>query len=239
MAPKGSHTKTTDPPSDTLAVNGVTTPPDASAVNQSNGNTTGEVTLADNGNVASNGQVADNGVSAGSSGLSVADKAVIVDEDGFIDNSDDEMELDLALEAESRLRTAIVLLIPFALKKEFACIVDTVRMLIKHGWNAELSAEASTTSTKFQELPTIYITKERYSGLQISFLNESDAETVKRKDVLYKQLKGNLVKLHWQHTEDAAYGREKALNPSAIEVVIKGVSAIVELYILTRRLSVY
>ncbi|CAI5990387.1 unnamed protein product [Closterium sp. NIES-65] len=62
---------------------------------------------------------------------------------------------------------------------------------------------------------------------------------VKRKDVMYQRLIGDLVTLHWQHTEDVAYAREKAFHPEAIEVIIKGVSTTVELDMITRRMSTY
>ncbi|CAI7818907.1 unnamed protein product [Closterium sp. NIES-53] len=158
---------------------------------------------------------------AGGSGLTVADKVAdnadkgkaasvdpSIDDDGFIDDSDDDMEMDLSLEAECRLRTAIILLIPFALHKEISGIIFAIRMLIKRGWNAELSTEASTPSTKFQGLPAAYFAKEHFCRLQVSFVLESDADVVKRKDVMYQRLKGDLVTLHWQHTEDAAVKKQ-------------------------------
>ncbi|CAI5487562.1 unnamed protein product [Closterium sp. Naga37s-1] len=181
-----------------------------------------------------------NNLAAGSSGLSVEEKAV--DDDGFIDDdSDVEMEIDLEKESALKLRSALILLFPVNLvaAKEVASIIDVVSMLIKCGWNAELSAEAQTT-TKFQELLPAYVVKVRFGRLLVSFTLHEDAETVKRKEVLYQRINvGQLVKLHWQHTENPAYLREKALNPHALEIIFRGVSALVELDRLADRLVVY
>ncbi|CAI5536586.1 unnamed protein product [Closterium sp. Naga37s-1] len=134
---------------------------------------------------------------AGSSGLTVNDKAndtqsPIIDNDGFIeDDSDEEMEVDLDLEATIQLRTTLILLFPINLvvAKETASIIDAVKMLIKRGWNAELSAEAQT-STKFQVLSPDYVAKTRFGRLLVSFTLQSDAETVKTKEVLYQRING-------------------------------------------------
>ncbi|CAI5501187.1 unnamed protein product [Closterium sp. Naga37s-1] len=180
-----------------------------------------------------------NNTTAGSSGLSVEEKAV--DADGFIeDDSDVEMEIDLDKESAHKLRSTLIMLFPVNLvvAKEVASIIDAVSMLIKRGWNGELSAEAQTT-TKFQELLPAYVAKVRFGRLLVSFTLQEDAETVKRKEVLYQRINdGELVKLHWQHTENPAYMREKALNPHALEVIFRGVSALEELDRLADRLSV-
>ncbi|CAI7776726.1 unnamed protein product [Closterium sp. NIES-53] len=51
-----------------------------------------------------------------------------------------------------------------------------------------------------------------------------------KKEVVYQPLTnmGQLVTLHWLHAEDLSYTREKAMNPLAIEVMIRDVSAAVE-----------
>ncbi|CAI7879593.1 unnamed protein product [Closterium sp. NIES-54] len=70
----------------------------------------------------------------------------------------------------------------------------------------------------------------RYCRLQVSFVKESDALLVQKKEVVYQPLTnmGQLVTLHWLHAEDLSYTREKAMNPLAIEVMIRDVSAAVE-----------
>ncbi|CAI5975630.1 unnamed protein product [Closterium sp. NIES-65] len=103
---------------------------------------------------------------------------------------------------------------------------------------SQLSADVVKT-TKFQELQTAYIAKMRYCRLQVSFTLESDAARVRQKEVIYQSLKGQLVTLHWQHTDDPVFTREKAMNPHAIEFMIKGVSAAVDLILIHDRLASY
>ncbi|CAI5965640.1 unnamed protein product [Closterium sp. NIES-64] len=131
----------------------------------------------------------------GGSGLS-ADKAAMTAYGDSDEDSDDEMLIDLDKEAESRLRSVVILLIPMMLEKEIS---------------------------------------------SVSFIKESDALWVQKKDVVYQPLTnmGQLVTLHWLHAEDLSYAREKAMNPLAIEVMIRGVSAAVELDLLHDRLATY
>ncbi|CAI7879940.1 unnamed protein product, partial [Closterium sp. NIES-54] len=184
---------------------------------------------------------------AGSSGLSDKEKADTAthgqepDEDGFIDDdSDGELELDLEKESTIRLRTTIILLLPMKIAGEIASVIDAVTMLIKRGWSADLSVEARTT-TKFQGQLPAYVAKVRYGRVMVSFTLEEDAEKVKRKEVVYQSLslKGELVPLYWQDTENSACKKEKALHPHAIEETIRGVSAEVELKMIMDRLMVY
>ncbi|CAI7803852.1 unnamed protein product [Closterium sp. NIES-54] len=75
----------------------------------------------------------------------------------------------------------------------------------------------------------------------LSFAVESDADWVRKKEVIYQPLKnqGQLITLHWQHIKDSAFAREKALNPHAIEFSIMGVSAAVELILIHDRPATY
>ncbi|CAI5967988.1 unnamed protein product [Closterium sp. NIES-65] len=157
----------------------------------------------------------------GGSGLSVAEKAAMA-EDGCMDeDSDDEMLIDLDKEAASRLHSVIILLIPMMLEKEVSSVIETVKALIKRGWYTDLFDGAAAT-TKFQELLPAYVAKTRFCRLQVSFVKESDALWVQKKEVVYQPLAnmGQLVTLHWLHAEDLSYAREKAMNPLAIEVMI-------------------
>ncbi|CAI5522825.1 unnamed protein product [Closterium sp. Naga37s-1] len=180
---------------------------------------------------------------AGGSGLTMAERQSVqahgsVEEILLEDDSDDEMEVDHDKEAAMNFRTTVILLLPFVLAQEVACVMDTVKMLMKRGWNAELSLHAWST-TKFQELQALYIAKVRYCRLQLSFLLERDAEICTSKEVVYQRLNGKLVKLHWQHTDNAAFVRERSLRPAALEVIFRDVSATVEIGMLTDRLSTY
>ncbi|CAI5493877.1 unnamed protein product [Closterium sp. Naga37s-1] len=185
---------------------------------------------------------------ASGSGLSAQEKAstkaiasgsVLTDEDGFLDDDfDDDMVVDLDKEASTMLRSTAILLIPFVLAQEISCIIDAVKMLMKRGWYSELSQNVLQT-VKFQVLQPAYIAKVRYCRLQASFILESDAVWVAKKEVVYQALNGKLHKLHWQRLEDAVFNREKSLNPHAIEVILKGVSASVELSMIHDWLALY
>ncbi|CAI5974965.1 unnamed protein product [Closterium sp. NIES-65] len=109
---------------------------------------------------------------------------------------------------------------------------------MKRGWNAELSAHVLLTA-KFQVLNPIYIAKVLYCRLQISFSLDDDAECVRSKEVVYQRLNGSLVKLHWLFTDNKEFLREKALYPQAIEVVLKDVSATIEIDLLIERFVTY
>ncbi|CAI7812957.1 unnamed protein product [Closterium sp. NIES-53] len=233
--PKGQRSRHA---ADTLASNGVTGPP---AVDQQLGsvNVDNEATK-DNISTVTDKLNGVNVSKPGGSGLSVADKAAM-DEDGYLDkDSDDEMLIDLDKEAASLLRSVVILLIPMMLEKEVSCVIETVKALIKRGWYTDLSDEPAPT-TKFQELLPAYVAKTRYCRLQVSFLNESDALWVQKKEAVYQPLAnmGQLVTLHWLHAEDLSYAREKAMNPLAIEVMISGASAAIELDLLHDRLATY
>ncbi|CAI5534636.1 unnamed protein product [Closterium sp. Naga37s-1] len=189
--PKGSRSKA---PVDVSTANaGVPPAPDAPLQSESVQTTGGKEFGA-----------ADNDAVAGGSGLSVAENAKLPVHGGadeiLLDDedSDDEMLVDLEKETESRLRTTVILLIPFSLNTEIV-------------------------------LQPAYIAKTRYCRLQLSFTLPDDAAKVTRKEVVYQRLNGHLVKLYWQHTEHAGFAREKACNPQAVEVVLKGVSASVDL----------
>ncbi|CAI5461394.1 unnamed protein product [Closterium sp. Yama58-4] len=121
--PKGSRSKTTtDPPAPPVDT-GVNSPDDpALSPNKEDSNAAVNVPASAGG---SGLRVADKAADNATKGKAVVDDSPF-DDDGFIEDSDDEMEMDLSLEAECRLRTAIILLIPFALHKEISGIIIAV-----------------------------------------------------------------------------------------------------------------
>ncbi|CAI7856836.1 unnamed protein product [Closterium sp. NIES-54] len=229
--PKGLHKAVTDPPAAPPAVD-----TDKPAKDQTLGDSHGN---NDNESLTTSSDDAD----AGGSGQTMAERQSVrthgsVEEVLLEDDSDDEMEVDHEKEAAMHFRTTVILLLPFVLAQEVVCVMDSVKMLMKRGWNVELSAQAWST-TKFHELQALYIVKIRYCRLQLSFLLERDAEICTSKEVVYQRLNGKLVKLHWQHSDNVAFVRERSLNPTALEVITHSVSATMEIGMLTDRLSTY
>ncbi|CAI7789928.1 unnamed protein product [Closterium sp. NIES-54] len=150
---------------------------------------------------------------AGSSGLSVAEKASLLTSD-LLDDDPDELELDVKQEVLSRLRFTAILL--------------------------DISPESSATASVQTLLPA-FVAKTKFCRLQISLLHEADINIVLQKEVDYRKTNGsgNTVKCYWQHTEDSGFLREKSLNPLAIEAVLKNVPANISPDLLKDLLSRY
>ncbi|CAI5960168.1 unnamed protein product [Closterium sp. NIES-64] len=167
---------------------------------------------------------------AGSSGLTVEEKSqlhqsVVVDEEEFLeDDSDEELDIDIAKEDAFRLRFTVILLIPMVLSQEIKAIISAVRLLMSKVWCSSLTANAGIT-TNIQEMTSGYVAKTRFCRLQISFLDERDAHHIKSHVFEYQKPHGPAIKCIWQHTEDSSYLKEKAAHPLAIEVLFRRVPA--------------
>ncbi|CAI5480253.1 unnamed protein product [Closterium sp. Yama58-4] len=128
--PKGPRTKTADNAA----------APTLPAVNQQ------ESVTGDNATSGVNNVMADSAAHkvsdpAGTSHDQAASSALLTDADGFIDEgSDYELELDLSTEVAVTLRSTAVLLIPFILHLEIACVLDALKMLIKRAASLKASA---------------------------------------------------------------------------------------------------
>ncbi|CAI5523200.1 unnamed protein product [Closterium sp. Naga37s-1] len=160
---------------------------------------------------------------AGSSGLSVADKAgpsKQQDDDFLDDESDDELDLDFSCDLLTRIRYTAILLVPFFLQGELGAVITPVRMLLKRVWAPSLSPGA-VDGAKVQTLQPAFVARTKYCRLQLSLLQEEDIEKVCQKTVEY-QRSGNSKKitLFWQFTEDAEFLKEKSANPHAIELEV-------------------
>ncbi|CAI5523817.1 unnamed protein product [Closterium sp. Naga37s-1] len=167
---------------------------------------------------------------AGCSGLTVEEKASMQQvtggsDEGFLeDDSDEELDIDIAKEAAFRLRFIAILLIPMALSQDVKAIIAALRVLMKKVWSSSLTENAGVTAN-IQEMSPGYVAKTRFCRLQISFLDERDAHHIKFHTFEYQKTNGPSVKCLWQHTEDSSYLREKSSNPLAIEVLFKRVPA--------------
>ncbi|CAI5485743.1 unnamed protein product [Closterium sp. Naga37s-1] len=167
---------------------------------------------------------------AGSSGLSVQDKmqssqpATMAEQQFLEDDSDEELDIDIAKDDAFRLRYTAILLIPMVLSQEIIAIIAAVRLLMQKVWCSSLTPNAGVTEN-IQEMTPGFVAKTRFCRLQISFLDERDAHHIKSHVFEYQKTNSLSIKCIWQHTEDPSYLKEKAAHPLAIEVLFKRVPA--------------
>ncbi|CAI5506653.1 unnamed protein product [Closterium sp. Naga37s-1] len=153
------------------------------------------------------------------------DEPVMEDEDeGYLSDDPDEGADPESLSiVASKLKHTLTLLVPFRHESEVPRTADSVAAHLDH-WKDDISKEAQTT-TKFQKLTPMYLSKTHFGRLQVVFTSEDDAYYVRQRKVEHVTLKGETLELRWQFPEDATYIQLQALHPQAIEVVLKGVSA--------------
>ncbi|CAI5460946.1 unnamed protein product [Closterium sp. Yama58-4] len=155
-------------------------------------------------------------------------KAVVdAEEDaGYLSDDPDECQDPVALnEIASQAGFAITLLILFACHKEVPRTIDTVKNLLDV-WKDHLSENAHVT-TKCHQLPSTYLSKTHFGRLQVVFQYAADANFVWCRKVDHMTMNDKKLTLGWQHPENAAYLKECAAHPEAIEVLLKGVRAVI------------
>ncbi|CAI5973651.1 unnamed protein product [Closterium sp. NIES-65] len=126
---------------------------------------------------------------AGSSGLSVADKASSPkqQDDDFLDEeSDDELDLDFSGDLLTRICYTGILPVPIFLQGEMGAVITSVRTLLKKVWAPTLSPGAAV-GAKVQTLQPAFVAKTKYCRLQMSLLQEEDIEKVRQKTVEYQR----------------------------------------------------
>ncbi|CAI5505855.1 unnamed protein product [Closterium sp. Naga37s-1] len=147
-------------------------------------------------------------------------------EDGYLSDDPDECQDPETLnEIAAQVGFAITPLILFAWSKEVPCTINTVRHLLLL-WGKHLSENVRDT-TKFQQLPATYLSKKHFGRMQVVFLQAVDANFVWSREVEHYTMNDKKLTLGWQHPENTAYLKERALHPEAIEVLLKGVPALI------------
>ncbi|CAI7888448.1 unnamed protein product [Closterium sp. NIES-54] len=146
------------------------------------------------------------------------------DDDGYLsDDSDEHLEPDLLNSIIALKRFSLTLLVPFLRKAEAKRATVTMAALLDD-WKEELSPDVLQTTT-YQELTTTYFSGTRYGRLQVTFKHVRDTNFVCSQIISHECVNGDIIDLTWQHPEDARFLRERILNPTAKEVVVKGVLA--------------
>ncbi|CAI5472702.1 unnamed protein product [Closterium sp. Yama58-4] len=153
-----------------------------------------------------------------------SDQAPDDDGDGYLsDDSDEHLEPASLGSIIALKRFSLTLLVPFNRKPEVKRTAVTVAALLDD-WKDQLSPDVLQTTT-YQELTTTYFSGTRYGRLQVTFNHVRDANFVWGQVIRHECANGDIVDFTWQHPEDARFLRERLLNPTAKEVVVKGVPA--------------
>ncbi|CAI5982835.1 unnamed protein product [Closterium sp. NIES-64] len=146
------------------------------------------------------------------------------EDDGLIAyDSDEEVEDASKGVIASRSRYPITLLIPEEFLPEVPRTQATIKGLVGI-WKDELSDGAQATTT-YQQLSSVFLYKNYYGRMQVTFDKASDANFVWRNQVEHKCKNGTYVAFDWQYPEDPAFARQKATNPAVIELYFKDVPA--------------
>ncbi|CAI6003880.1 unnamed protein product [Closterium sp. NIES-64] len=153
-----------------------------------------------------------------------SDQAPDDDGDGYLsDDSDEHLEPASLGSIIALKRFSLTLLVPFNRKPEVKRTAVTVAALLDD-WKDQLSPDVLQTTT-YQELTATYFPGTRYGRLQVTFNHVRDANFVWSQVIRHECANGDIVDFTWQHPKDARFLRERLLNPTAKEVVVKGVPA--------------
>ncbi|CAI5489107.1 unnamed protein product [Closterium sp. Naga37s-1] len=146
------------------------------------------------------------------------------DDNGYLsDDSDEHLEPDSLSSVIALKRFSLTLLVPISRKVEVKRAAITVAALLDDEKD-QLSPDALQTTT-YQELTATYFSGTRYGRLQVTFNRVRDANYIWNQIIKHECVNGDIIDLTWQHPEDARFLRERVLNPSAKEVVVKGLPA--------------
>ncbi|CAI5533905.1 unnamed protein product [Closterium sp. Naga37s-1] len=148
------------------------------------------------------------------------------EDDGYLsDDPEERYDAQAKSEVAQRVRFAIVLLIPTAFKSETTRVQATLRALF-NVWKKDLNMEIQA-ATKFQELPAVFLNKKQYWRLQVTFDRARDANFVWKHGIVHTCVDGKRINLDWQHPADPAYVKARAADPLLVEVLFKGVDAVI------------
>ncbi|CAI5537702.1 unnamed protein product [Closterium sp. Naga37s-1] len=159
------------------------------------------------------------------------------EDDGYLsDDSDEHLEPD-SLNCVIALKSfSLTLLVPILRKVEVTRAAVTVAALLED-WKESLTSDVLLTTT-YQELTAKYFFGARFGRLQVTFNHVRDANFVWNQVIRHECVNRDYIDLTWQHPVDARFLRERVLNPTAKEVVVKGVPAEITAELIRRLLVV-
>ncbi|CAI5508910.1 unnamed protein product [Closterium sp. Naga37s-1] len=159
------------------------------------------------------------------------------EDDGYLsDDSDEHLEPDSLNSVIALKRFSLTLLVPILRKAEVTRVAVTVAALMDE-WKENLSSEVLQTTT-YQELQATYFSGTRYGRLQVTFNHVRDANFVWNQVIRHECVNGDFIDLTWMHPEDVRFLRERVLNPTAKEIVVKSVPADITAELIRRLLVV-
>ncbi|CAI5943122.1 unnamed protein product [Closterium sp. NIES-64] len=166
-----------------------------------------------------------------------AETSAVDDDDGYLsDDSDDHLEPESLTSIIALKRFSLTLLVPIARKVEVNRAAVTVAAMLDE-WKELLTTDVLLTTT-YQGLTPMFLSAERYGRLQVTFNHVRDANFVWSQVIRHECINSDFIDLTWQHPEDARFLRERVLNPTAKEVIIKGVPAEISAELIRRLLVV-
>ncbi|CAI5502592.1 unnamed protein product [Closterium sp. Naga37s-1] len=159
------------------------------------------------------------------------------DDDGYLsDDSDEHLEPDSLNSIIALKHFSLTLLVPISRKVEVKRAALTVAAMLDE-WKELLTSDALLTTT-YQDLSPMFLSGERYGRLQVTFNHVRDANFVWSQVIRHECVNGDFIDLTWQHPEDARFLRERVLNPTAKEIIVKGVPAEISAELIRRLLVV-
>ncbi|CAI5955747.1 unnamed protein product [Closterium sp. NIES-65] len=148
------------------------------------------------------------------------------DDGGYLSDDPDECQDPVVLnEIAAQAGVAITLLVPFAWSKEIPCIIVTVNHLLSL-WGKHMSGNVCKT-TRCQKLTPTFLSKQHFGRVEVVFLQEADAVFMRSREIEHYTTNDKKLVLGWQYPENKEYLRERAAHPEAIEVLLKGVPAVI------------
>ncbi|CAI5466175.1 unnamed protein product [Closterium sp. Yama58-4] len=146
------------------------------------------------------------------------------DGDGYLrDDSDEMFDPVVAADIASQTKVSLTLLVPVNRIAEVPRVKATIVALLDD-CKEHLSPDVLQTTTYLKLQPT-FLSRQRFGRLQVTFNSARDAEFVREQVIDHECVDDKFVKLTWQFPENARFLRERSINPSAVEVVLKSVPA--------------
>ncbi|CAI5507354.1 unnamed protein product [Closterium sp. Naga37s-1] len=157
------------------------------------------------------------------------------DDDGYLSDDPDECQDPVTLnEIAAQAGVAITLLVPFNWSKEIPRIFNTVNHLLLL-WGKHMSENVKAT-TRCQQLPATFLSKQHFGRIEVVFLLEADAAFMRSREIEHYTANEKKLTLGWQHPENKEYLKERAAHSEAIEVLLKGVPAVISPAMLKKNL---
>ncbi|CAI5514501.1 unnamed protein product [Closterium sp. Naga37s-1] len=133
------------------------------------------------------------------------------DDDGYLSDDPDECQDPVTLnEIAAQAGVAITLLVPFNWSKEILRIFNTVNHLLLL-WGKHMSENVKAT-TRCQQLPATFLSKQHFGRIEVVFLLEADAAFMRSREIEHYTANEKKLTLGWQHPENKEYLKERAAH---------------------------